>query len=540
MARQTMWAAERPRKLQQGTFQETSRGLVIIPEIPSPKPVFGDYRQPLNQPPRFVPQLNKEAAELQMRVIRQSRLVSSAIPSPVLHCTHGSAEPPSSTASTLKAPIGDTIGYPWQRRLESELSRFEASMRRLGHGNRSRRPSLQDPFRTLSSLESGELLHHRLGYNSLKRERERSPQQPAKRPRHCKRYEIISKLPNRDRIFYAGPYLERLEPSQQEQHMHMKLLGTGGEGSAHLLKSRRTGSLVVCKVIPHTRSYKKEESELAFLRDALPPHARIINLRSALVSPFQTQLYLDYCSGGDLSSFIEAYHSHSEPTARGECPSYGFNFIPESFIWHTFLQLTEALAFIHYGYNRIAPLSHQMLGVIHRDIKPGNILLQRAPSHPDHPGPEPYPKIVLADFGLAKKAQNFNVPPTSDNWVGTYIWQPPELPHHSAKGDVWSAGAIIFLMMTGYIPTDGLQKSIGAPSLVGSLWRRALLAEKATCMKGTGMHGYSKGLEWCLNRALALNLDRRISSLQLFCEIEDCRDRVSAGWEEIMPCVWEV
>ena len=523
-----MWAAERPRKVQQGTFQETSRGLVIISEMPSPKPVFGDYRQPLNQPPRFVPQLNKEAAELQMRVTKQRRSVSSALPPPVLHYAHGLGEPPSSTASTLKAPIEDTIGYPRQPRLESELSRFEASMRRLGHGRISRRSKLQDPFPILSSLESGELLHHRFGYNSLKRKRERSPQQPAKRRRHSKRY------------FYGGPYLERLEPSQQEQHMHMKLLGRGGEGTAHLLKSRRTGCLVVCKVIPHTRSYKKDESELAFLRDTLPPHARIINLRSALVSPFQTQLYLDYCSGGDLSSFIEAYHNHSEPTARGGCPTYPFNFIPESFIWHTFLQLTEALAFIHYGYNRNAPSSRETLGVIHRDIKPGNILLQRAPSHPDHPGPEPYANIVLADFGLAKKAQNFNVPPTSDNWVGTYIWQPPELPHHSAKGDVWSAGAIIFLMMTGYIPTDGLQKSIGTPSLVGSLWRRALLAEKATCMRGTGMHGYSKGLEWCLNRALALDMDRRMSSLQLFCEIEDCRDRVSAGWEEIMPCVWEV
>ncbi|KAL8780181.1 MAG: hypothetical protein Q9213_006579 [Squamulea squamosa] len=530
-----VWNTKQPRKLQQGTFYETSRGLAMVGEMQSPNTVFNGYHQPQDHPPPFVPQLNVEAAELQRRMIIENLSVSTALPTPVFDWTYGFAEPTPLAGSPSNTRTKDITPYAPQPRLESEYVRFEASMRRLCGDTYCHTP--QNPFRTQPLLTSDVPVDNQNGTNMLKRGREKSPQLPVKRARHSKRHKMMSNRLGRNQTFYGGPYLEKLELSQQESYTHLKTLATGGQGTAHLLETRRTGSLVVCKVIPHTRSYKKHEPELSVLRDALPRHSRIISLRAALVSPIQTELYLDYCSGGDLSSFVEAYHSHPVQYAPWE---YSVNCVPESFIWHAFLQLTEALAFIHYGYNRTAPSSHQIhpdrwLSVIHRDVKPCNIFLQRAPSHPDHPGPEPYPKIVLADFGLAKKAETFDLPPTSDEWLGTYIWQPPELPHHSAKGDTWSAGAIMFLLMTGYIPTENLPNRIGNPSLVGALWRRALIAEKRTPMNGTGMRGYSKGLEWCLKRALASHWNERMSSLQLFCEIEDCRDRVLAGWKELLP-----
>ncbi|KAL8729250.1 MAG: hypothetical protein Q9166_004871 [cf. Caloplaca sp. 2 TL-2023] len=527
-----------PQNLELGIFFETSRGLVVIPETQQvlgesflysqagtlfrDPPVSGGFHRPHNQ---FFPQLNLEAAELQKKVIKQKPLVSSMLPTPVFDLTQDFAEPGPPTRSTLTAQIDDIVAHARKRRLEDEIDRFEASMYRLEHGG--------------ESLPGEPLNQQQQHQKKLKREHQNSSQQPAKRIRHSNRqqYEMMSDRPCSGKSFYGGHYLERINPDQQEQYVPLKALGTGGQGTAHLLKTRRTGALVVCKVIPHSRSNQGDQSELSFLRDALPRHSRIVNLRSALVGPFQTQLYLDYCSGGDLASFIDAYHHRLEPQVLGEYPTYSFNHIPESFIWHTYSQLTEALAFIHYGYDRCAPSSKQIqpdhwLSVIHRDIKPGNILLQR-----DHPGPEPYPKIVLADFGLAKKADYFNVPPTSNEWVGTFIWQPPELPYHSIKGDVWSAGAIIFNMITGYIPTDELPSQIEDLSVVERLWRKQLEAEKVNTLRGTGIQGYSMGLQWCLERALAFAPDRRMGSLQLLCEIEDCRYRVMAGWEELMPWV---
>ncbi|CAL8579532.1 hypothetical protein XPA_005272 [Xanthoria parietina] len=509
-------AAEQPRKLQLGVFQETAQGLAILP----------DERAP------FVPQLNMEGVEMQRRLMKHRPSVSFALPPPVYGRSPVFAAllPSPSLDAPVQAPMDDYIPCGRPRRVESELIRFEASIRRLEHGDRS------ILSRTPSSLESGELLDAQHVSRSLKRERDLSPQPPIKRPRHGDRPDLVSYRPNANKIFYGGPDLMSIDPRLQEQYTPIRPLGTGGQGTAYLLRSRRTESLVACKVIPHPRSENKDESELFFLRDALPPHSRIIGLRSALVTPSHTQLYLDYCSGGDLTSFIEAYES--KPQSRG--PRQIRNYIPEPFIWHTFLQLTEALAFIHHGYNCNAPSSRQKtpdkwLSVIHRDIKPSNIFLQRAPWHPDHPGPEPYPKIVLGDFGLAKQADDFTKLPTSDSWMGTFIFQAPELPHHSTKGDVWSVGAIIFLMMTGYLPTENLPETIDNPRVVRDLWWRALVEEKANSPPGHGIQGYSKGLEWCLERALTENPKRRMDSLQLFLAIEDSRARVAAGWDELIP-----
>ncbi|KAL8800244.1 MAG: hypothetical protein Q9223_007509 [Gallowayella weberi] len=528
-------------------MQRTMREHFPYAQVDTPfreDPSFGNQHRPQHCNALFAPQLNVEAAELQRKVIRQQAPVSPLLPTAVYDWTHGTAELALPTRSLLKGGIDGIVAYARKQRIDEEFSRFEASMYRLENGAspqvsrpraRAQKYGLQVP-----GTESGEYFsmsisqHHT--QRTLKRGREESPQQPAKRLRS--QHSMMSDRPCANRTFYGGPYLERLHSRHQEQYIPLKTLGTGGQGTAHLLKSRRTGSLVVCKVIPQTRFDQKDKSELSFLRDALPRHPRIVNLRSALVSPFQTQLYLDYCSGGDLASFIEAFHWHPEPHAPGQQAMTSFNPIPESFIWHTYFQLTEALAFIHYGYNRNAVSTSQIrpdkwLGVIHRDIKPGNILLQRAPSHPDHPGPEPYPKIVLADFGLAKKADEFNTPPTSNGWVGTFMWQPPEIPHHSVKGDVWSAGAIIFNMMSGYLPTDELPHDFDDVSAVGRLWLKDLAAEKTNLIDGVGMLGYSKGLEWCLDRALRVNPDMRHGSLQLMWEIEDCRDRMRAVWEEV-------
>ncbi|KAL8986723.1 MAG: hypothetical protein Q9169_008763, partial [Polycauliona sp. 2 TL-2023] len=304
------------------------------------------------------------------------------LPAPVLDQAYAYAAPSSSNASTIKASKYNHIPYGRSRRNESELVRFQASICRL-EGR--------------SSLEPGEIIDTPHVSRSRKRERTSSPERSVKRARHGNDH---TERPSNDPIFYGGPDLMRMDFPVQDNDKYAlkKMLGEGGEGVAYLLEDRRTESLVVCKAVPHTRSHKKEDSELHFLRDALPRHSRIIGLQCALVRPYETELYLDSCTGGDLTSLIEAYEHWGQPSSPGPYSSCSMDFIPESFIWHVFLQLTEALAFIHHGYNRNAPSNRQKLpekwlSVIHRDLKPGNILLQRAPTHPDHPGPEPYPKI---------------------------------------------------------------------------------------------------------------------------------------------------
>ena len=85
-------------------------------------------------------------------------------------------------------------------------------------------------------------------------------------------------------------------------------------------------------------------------------------------------------------------------------------------------------------------------GLIHRDIKPGNILLQ------DGSG-----KVLLTDFGLARAAQDMKL--TRTGFVaGTPLYMAPEQASDEAvdaRSDLFSFGSVLYEMLSGKPPFDG-------------------------------------------------------------------------------------
>ena len=78
--------------------------------------------------------------------------------------------------------------------------------------------------------------------------------------------------------------------------------------------------------------------------------------------------------------------------------------------------------------------------IMHRDLKPENILLKDG-------------ILKIADFGFCKVLEN------SDDMVltmlGSPIFMAPEILNgnpYTIKGDIWSLGVILFLMLFGYCP----------------------------------------------------------------------------------------
>jgi serine/threonine protein kinase len=137
-----------------------------------------------------------------------------------------------------------------------------------------------------------------------------------------------------------------------------------------------------------------------------------------------------------------------------------------------FEQVAEALAYAH------------SQRVIHRDIKPKNLLLS-----------DDHQIVKIADFGVAKMTQQDS--DVEITRVGTNVYAPPE--HHpdsdaeviqeklTPSADIYSLAKTIYTAMTGRAPRQFSRKPIThlSPELASEVWGDALLAvlQKATARR---------------------------------------------------------
>ena len=208
--------------------------------------------------------------------------------------------------------------------------------------------------------------------------------------------------------------------SPPKAYEKIRSIGSGGQADVHLVRRRSDNKVYVCKVESDPPSDGRSE-EIRILKK-LGPHPRIIDMIDYVSKPCDIQLILDYHRGGDLADLIEDY-------MRSKLR------FDEAFIRHVFLQLVEALAFIHKGVLNLPTCKRRTpkswTSIVHRDIKPANVFLNR-----EYRGHRPFPMIILADFGWATTEKR-------SRGISTPTWQPPEMPLWTHKGDVWAVGAVV-------------------------------------------------------------------------------------------------
>ncbi|KAK4105609.1 kinase-like protein [Parathielavia hyrcaniae] len=216
----------------------------------------------------------------------------------------------------------------------------------------------------------------------------------------------------------------------------LRCLGKGTYGTVLLVKQRTTGRLYAQKqfkkasLVVHKKLVEQTKTERQIL-ESVNRHPFVVKLYYAFQDQEKLYLILEYGQGGELFTHLSTERMFSEETAA-------------------FYMAEMVLALTHL---------HNTLGVVYRDLKPENCLLD-AEGH-----------LLLTDFGLSKVAVDSDA---CNSILGTVEYMAPEVIQGKKYGkavDWWSLGALGFDLMTGHPPFRGpnhakIQESIVRQKLV--------------------------------------------------------------------------
>uniref|UniRef100_A0A0D6QXG3 non-specific serine/threonine protein kinase n=1 Tax=Araucaria cunninghamii TaxID=56994 RepID=A0A0D6QXG3_ARACU len=214
-----------------------------------------------------------------------------------------------------------------------------------------------------------------------------------------------------------GPVLGRPMEELREKFTIGRELGRGQFGVTHLCTEKATGRLLACKTIAKRKLTSKDDIEDVRREVQIMHHltgqANIVELKGAYEDRQSVHLVMELCAGGELFDRIIAKGHYTERAAATLC--------------RTIVQMVHTC--------------HSM-GVCHRDLKPENFLLLSK----DENAP-----LKATDFGLSvffKPGQVFR------DVVGSAYYVAPEVlrRNYGPEVDVWSAGVILYILLSGVPP----------------------------------------------------------------------------------------
>lgn len=201
----------------------------------------------------------------------------------------------------------------------------------------------------------------------------------------------------------------------------VRLLGRGGMGVVYLAEDESLGRRVALKVLDpgivgndgFEERFRQEARVVASLN-----HPHIVRIHALERIAGATTIDMAYAEGGSLSQALEAGR------------------VPAGWVVRVVRQSLSALACCHGA------------GIVHRDVKPSNILL-------DEQG-----GALLADFGLARLKEerlrkSFRSATSSGFFMGTPQYAPPEAwvsAPATPAWDVYSVGIVLFEALAGQSP----------------------------------------------------------------------------------------
>ena len=205
------------------------------------------------------------------------------------------------------------------------------------------------------------------------------------------------------------------------------VIGRGGMAVVYRAEDTRLGRKVALKLLTPSLA-ENEQFQQRFIREsrlaASLDHPNIVPIYEAGESEGHLFIAMRYVPGSDLKALL----THDGP-------------LPPARILRLFVQIGDALDAAH------------VLGLVHRDVKPGNILITSVTEHSGHAHPD---HVYLTDFGLTKRTSSLSGSLTgTGHFLGTVDYVSPEQIQGAPVGpstDIYALGCVLYECLTGRLP----------------------------------------------------------------------------------------
>lgn len=263
----------------------------------------------------------------------------------------------------------------------------------------------------------------------------------------------------------------------------IRKIGAGGMGEVYLAEQLRVGNRqVAVKIVSlddaALRSQDSEDIAKRFQREAATlgglSHPNILPVHDSGVQDDLLYLVMAYAPDGSLSDAIKGNSKHPLKLPAS---------VP--FVTDVIGQIAAALQYVH---DR---------GIVHRDVKPGNMLVQVEP--------DGHWRMLLADFGIARGVDTSG----RTQVTGTFLYMAPEQfsGKFSPKSDQYALAVMAYQLLAGRPPFEGELAAL----------TRAHMYDNPPPLRSFNP-AVSPALEAAINRALAKDPDQRFPSVAAFAQ----------------------
>jgi len=232
-----------------------------------------------------------------------------------------------------------------------------------------------------------------------------------------------------------------------DKYVLLEVLGVGSTSTCHRCLNKSTNVSYACKIIDKRHIEQRFRGLLQQFYveiEALKAldHPNIISLEDVYVTTDKIYMVMELMEGGELFDYVVEKGTLTEEEAS-----------------EMVRKITSAVVYMH------------KKNIIHRDMKPENLLLTRNNNNTNKSNNNSNtntntnsntntntnnntPEVKIIDFGLSKFLQN---EPTARSFLGTRGYLAPEMLQrrdYDKAVDIWALGVIVFVLLCGCLPFD--------------------------------------------------------------------------------------